>query len=354
VGKRRLPAQLPTPAVNLGTDPHLPGALDQRSTARTVSDASAVVALGAAVALVAAGRTAGIGELAGVETFVLIFASIVLEALPFVLLGALVSALIAAYVPGRLFDRIAKLPLALQLPGAAFGGFAFPVCDCGSVPVARRLIARGLHPVAGVAFMLAAPVINPIVLGSTWVAYSGRGLAAEMVLGRAALGLLLALAGGLALRSRFSVAMLRSGSEEHHRSHASTRNAAFIEHLVGDFLFMGKFIVLGAGVAAAMQTTISPGIIGSLGGTPVVSTLALMALAFVLSLCSEADAFVAVSFTPFSLGSQLAFLGFGPIMDLKLAMLYGGTFRRRFVVALAVIAVPILVIASAVFDASVR
>ncbi len=287
-------------------------------------------------------------------TFVLIFVSIVVEALPFVLIGALVSALIAAYVPERAFDRLARLPAALQVSGAALGSFAFPVCDCGSVPVARRLLARGLHPAAAVSFMLAAPAVNPIVLGSTWVAYSGRGLAIEMVLARATVGLLLALVAGWLLRGRLPVALLHGDHGGHSHPEAVTRTARFVEHLVADFLFMGKFIALGAAAAAFMQTTISQGIIGGIGGMPVVSTLALIALAFVLSICSEADAFVAVSFGSFSLGAQLAFLGFGPILDLKLAMLYGGTFRRRFALSLAVVAVPMLVIASLVFNGLVE
>ena len=132
---------------------------------------------------------AGLQDVDGVQTFLVIGTSIAVEALPFVLLGALVSAAIEVFVPERWFERIARLPLPLQIPGVALAGMAMPVCECGSVPVARRLIVRGVHPAAGIAFMLAAPIINPIVLLSTAVAYQGRG-ALEMVIGRAALGLL--------------------------------------------------------------------------------------------------------------------------------------------------------------------
>lgn len=141
----------------------------------------------------------GVDETQGAQTFALVFTAIVAEALPFVLLGALAAALLEVYVPDRVFARIAHLPLALQLPAAVAGGFAFPVCECGSVPVARRLIAKGMHPSAGLAFMIASPIFNPIVLGSTWVAYEARGLGLEMVLGRAGLGLVLAIVAGWAI-----------------------------------------------------------------------------------------------------------------------------------------------------------
>jgi hypothetical protein len=113
---------------------------------------------------------------------------------------------------------------------------------------------------------------------------------------------------------------------------------------------MGKFIVFGAALAAAMQTLIPQSIVSEVAGSALLAPLALMALAFMLSLCSEADAFVAVSFTAFRAGSQLAFLLLGPMIDTKLALLYGATFRRRFALRLTVVAVPFVLAASLLFD----
>lgn len=310
------------------------------------------------VLLVLFGRLAGASDVAAVETFVLILTSIVVEALPFVLLGAAVSAAIEVFVRDSTFERLARLPVPLQLPGAALGGLAFPVCECGSVPVARRLISRGLHPSAGLAFMLAAPIINPIVLLSTVVAYRGRGIAAEMVVGRASLGLLLAMVAGWALGSQGAKGLLRSRDEDDDHDHdhdreTGGRGRAFVEHLASDFFFMGRFIVIGGALAAALQTLIPQDIVAGVATTPVIGSLALMGIAFVLSLCSEADAFVAVSFTQFPLGSQLAFLVFGPVVDAKLSFLYGATFRRRFVVRLIVVAVPVVLAGSLWFEALV-
>ena len=304
-------------------------------------------------------RASGAGEAPAVETFVLIFMSIVVEALPFVLLGAAVSAALAVFVSDEIFARIARLPVPLQLPGAALGGLAFPVCECGSVPVARRLIARGVHPSAGLAFMLAAPILNPIVLLSTAVAYRGRGIALEMVLGRAGLGLLVAIAAGWAIGSQGAGSLLRerpddSLSEPGHRVPPGARKRAFVEHLADDFFFMGRFIVIGGALAAALQTAIPQDLVSGVARTPVIGSLALMGIAFVLSLCSEADAFVAVSFTQFPLGSQLAFLAFGPVVDAKLSFLYGATFRGRFVARLVVVIVPVVLAGSLWFEALLR
>jgi uncharacterized membrane protein YraQ (UPF0718 family) len=308
--------------------------------------------LGVFVLLVVVASATGIGRGAAVETFLLIFTSIVIEALPFILLGALASAAIAVFLPERALERIARLPLALQIPGAALGGLAFPVCECGSVPVARRLIARGVHPGAGITFMLASPVLNPIVLTSTWVAYGGHERGAEMVAGRAGLGLIAATAAGLVIGRTRAVDLLRPRASDHVHEHAGAgRSSDFATHLVSDFLFMGKFIVVGAALSALLQAAVPESTISALGGAPVLSALSLMAVAFVLSLCSEADAFIAASFTSFSLGAQLAFLVLGPLADVKLSVLYGATFRRWFLARLLLATVPLIVAGSLIFEA---
>jgi uncharacterized protein len=325
-------------------------------TRRVPSNALLGGVLLATVFLVFVARVTGAGGSAGVETFVLIFTSIVVEALPFILLGAIVSAGIEVYVPDRTFARLARLPLPLQVPGAALGGLAFPVCECGSVPVARRLISRGMHPAAGLAFMLAAPIINPVVLASTFIAYRGRGFGIEMVAGRATLGLALAVIAGWAIGTQDAKDLLKSREDdaERHEHVAASKGRAFVDHLATDFFFMSRFVVVGAALAAALQTVIPQSVVSSVATTPLIGSLALMGIAFVLSLCSEADAFVAVSFVQFPLGSQLAFLVFGPVVDAKLAFLYGATFRRRFVARLVTVAVPVVLAGSLWFEAFIQ
>src|SRR5438067_4118049 len=213
-------------------------------------------------------------------------------------------------------------------------------------------------PGAGIAFMLASPVLNPLVLGSTWVAYGGHARGAEMVAGRASLGLLAAALAGAVIGRTGSGDLLRpraSDHEEHdHGGGPAGRAVAFSSHLVSDFLFMGKFIVLGAALSAFVQAAVPQSVVSAVGGAPVLSALSLMAVAYVLSLCSEADAFIAASFTSFSPGAQLAFLVLGPIADLKLSVLYGATFRRWFVPRLLLATVPLIVGGSLIFGVLIR
>jgi uncharacterized membrane protein YraQ (UPF0718 family) len=192
------------------------------------------------------------------------------------------------------------------------------------------------------------------VLLSTAVAYHGRHQFA-MVAGRATLGLVVAITvgtivarvgGGISLRDHPGH---EHGHEHDHGHEHGGRARGFVDHLAADLLLMGKFIVLGAALAAAMQTIVPQSVFTGLLTSAVVGALIMIVLAFVLSLCSEADAFVAVSFIQFPLSSQLAFLAAGPVLDTKLALLYGGTFGRGFVLRIAAVIVPVVVAGSLLF-----
>ena len=275
-----------------------------------------------------------------VQNFLLIFSSLLIEALPFILLGAMVSAGIEVFVPASAFARLARLPRPLQMPVAGLGGFAFPVCECGSVPVARRLVSKGMSPPAAVTFMLAAPILNPVVLASTAIAYRGREVLWPMLAGRAVLGLLVAMAVGWVIGSRSKDELLRARPDDHdHEPRVGTRGRwrSFFGQLAADFTMLSRYLIIGAAVAAALQTFVPQSIIGSVADTPVLSVVAMMALAGVLSLCSESDAFVAASFVQFGVGAQLGFLVFGPMVDAKLGFLYAGTFSRGFTRTLIVV-----------------
>ncbi len=311
--------------------------------------------------VVLAAQKLKLGNLADLTTFGIVFASIAIEALPFILLGAVVSAAVAVFVPDRFFARIGRLPRRLQLPGATLAGFTFPVCECGSVPIGRRLISRGLHPSAGLGFMFSAPILNPIVLASTWVAFGGGTRGAEMVVGRATLGFIVAMAAGFVIAGRETQLLRQTpagdgsgvGHDHDHGDDPGGRGGAFLEHLIADALFMGRFLILGAAASALMQTFVPQDILSSVAGAAVIGVLALMAFAFMLALCSEADAFVATSFTAFPVSAQLGFLVFGPILDAKLAAIYGATFRPPFIRRLLLVAVPLILCGSLLFGALV-
>jgi uncharacterized protein len=303
---------------------------------RTVSTRSAL-ALVALVVLGALGlRVADPQRVEWVRTYLVIFGSLLVQALPFVMLGALAASLVEVLVPIGTLERLGGLPRPLQLPAAALAGLVFPICECGSVPVARRLAQRGLMPSAAVTFMLAAPVINPVVVASTVVAYRGRSTMWTMVGGRFVLGVLVAVAVGWVIGDRSKDDLLKPNPDEGHAhptelARPEARWRRFFVHLGDDFLFMGRYLILGATVAAAIQTFLPASLLTGVAGTPILSIVVMMALAAALSLCSESDAFIAASFVQFGPSSQLAFLVFGPMVDLKLIALYGGTFRRGFV-----------------------
>jgi uncharacterized membrane protein YraQ (UPF0718 family) len=126
-----------------------------------------------------------------------------------------------------------------------------------------------------------------------------------------------------------------------------------VEHLAGDLMFMGKFVVVGAGLAAALQTAVDQSVFTGVLASPFVGALLMMALAFMLSLCSEADAFVAVSFVQFERSGQLAFLVFGPMIDIKLALLYAAAFGRGFTLRVLIVAASLVLAGSMVFHALV-
>jgi uncharacterized membrane protein YraQ (UPF0718 family) len=332
-----------------------PPAEDVRSRRLPLWILAGVVAAGAGFYL------SGSLTLAALSNFMVLFGSLLVGAVPLVIMGAFVAGAIATFVPDSAFARLARLPEPLQIPAAGIAGFAFPVCECGSVPVARRLVERGLIPSAAVTFMLAAPILNPIVILSTSVAYRGRDIFWPMVLGRAGLGLVAATAVGWVVGGRAKDGFVKpdrdavadcgcheaDGSCEHHSGdhhHDRSRWSSFFGYFAGDFVYMGRFLILGAAVAAALQTMLPQSVLDAVADTPILSLIALMGLAFALSLCSESDAFVAASFVQFGVGPQLAFLVFGPMVDAKLAFLYSATFSKGFFrTVLVVVAVVTLV-----------
>src|SRR6187397_84233 len=301
-----------------------------------LADRRTVVAVGGTLVVVALVVSVGDpGRIAWVRTFFVIFGSLLIQALPFVLLGALAAALVEVFVPIGVFEKLGALPRPLQLPAAALAGLAFPICECGSVPVARRLMQRGLMPSAAVTFMLAAPVLNPVVIASTYVAFRGRSTLWTMVGGRFLLGMLVAIAVGWVVGNRSKDQLLKPNPEEEHEhllelGRPEARWRRFFVHLGNDFLFMGRYLLLGATIAAAIQTFLPASLLTGVAARQVLSVIAMMALAAALSLCSESDAFVAASFVQFGPSAMLGFLVFGPMVDLKLVALYAGTFRRGF------------------------
>ena len=336
------------------------------------------------------------------QDFAFAFLGVLFESIPFLLLGALISGLIEVFVPARLMTRLLpKNPVAaIALSGLL--GAVFPMCECGVVPVIRRLMQKGLPVSCAITYLLSAPVVNPIVAISTYAAFKGQS-PAEMTIWRLALSFVIAAVVGLIVqrlppeqflhprvvetlpgrasrRTAFRMSALASaplglalaggGSdagavalapfsleaaggkgdgaappmgeddlaavEAELRPSFGRRLLVALQRGAEDFLDVATFVVIGAALASVFNTAIDQTRIYSLATNPWAAVGIMMALAFFLAVCSTSDAFLAATLTIFPFSARLAFLTFGPMVDLKLMFLYGLIFRRRFVAMLAV------------------
>jgi hypothetical protein len=275
-------------------------------------------------------------------TFSTRFLGIFVEAVSFLLLGSVLSGLIEVFITKEDILRfVPRNPIAATLFGSLLG-FLFPVCECGVVPVTKRLYQKGLPISVGITFLLAAPVMNPIVFVSTLAAF-GWG---PVLVGRFVITWIIALVVGLLFsfqtrpqrlinpRAVLSI----SGGSDQATPIAETRMALLpglrkaFSLASEDFFDMGRYLVIGSFLAALLQTFIPQEAIRVLATNPVNSVLVMAGLAFLLSVCSTVDAFLALSFArTFTTGSILTFLTFGPMVDIKSAAMYLGVYRRRTV-----------------------
>lgn len=285
--------------------------------------------------------------------FKIILLSIVLEALPFVLLSVIVSAFLNNFVSDDLIRKIIPKNRLLSTVPAAFLGIIFPVCDCGMVPIVRRLVMKGVPLHAAVSFMLAAPIINPVVATATAFAFRTN---INMVFFRLGTAFSVACIAGLLTSLFFKGNELKAdthnhghgcGCSDHHddMNESFSRNLSFSDKLLrtiydasNEFFEMGKYLVLGAMMGALAQILIPRALLLSVGQHSTLSVGVMMLFAFIISVCSAADAFISASFiTSFSPGSLVAFMVFGPMIDLKNILMLQHSFRFRFVLWLAVI-----------------
>ncbi|WP_169081462.1 permease [Paenibacillus sp. PL91] len=274
-----------------------------------------------------------------------IFISMVMEAIPFVLVGVLISGFIHTFVKEQWITKIMPRNRYLATIFGCGIGIFFPSCECGIVPITKRLINKGMPLHAGIAFMLTGPIINPIVLFSTYIAFGNDW---QMVGIRAGLSIAVAFSVSIILSFMFkqlpfrvqdgqAAAAIEPGTKMPlaARIPLGKRLYEVVVHAIEEFFSVGKYLVLGAFIAACMQTFVPTSYLLHLGSNPVTSSLVMIALAFIISLCSEADAFIAASFrSTFTVGSLSAFLVFGPMIDIKNTLMLLGTYRGKFVVAL--------------------
>ncbi|MGL5074337.1 MAG: permease [Waterburya sp.] len=301
-----------------------------------------------------------------------LFLSLLVEAIPFLLLGVLLSSSLLFLIDEKqLLNKLPKNPFLGSIVGSLIG-FLFPVCECGNVPVARRLLLKGVSPGVAIAFLLAAPTINPIVIWSTWVAFGDRP---EIVIFRVIFSLAIATCLGWVFSSQknahdllqtsfaqryktvatftdkptTSSPLLQSGTfliqqgqtvgmTDALTPRTNTVNFGakwqlFLENVWQEFSELGGILVLGSAIAAIIQVFVPREFIFNLGQDTITSILAMMLLAVIVSICSTVDSFFALSFaSTFTSGSLLAFLVFGPTIDIKSIGLMASIFKPKIIV----------------------
>jgi uncharacterized protein len=281
-----------------------------------------------------------------VQSWMTVFVAVFTQALPFLVFGVVLSAVIAVFVPPAVFTRALPRRPALAVPVAGAAGVVLPGCECASVPVAGALVRRGVTPAAAFAFLLSAPAINPVVLTATAVAFPR---APQMVLARFAASLLVACGMGWLWQRLGRTDWLRPPARPPLDGHGKA--GAFWGSVQHEMMHAGGFLVLGAMAAATLKAIVPADWLQTVAGMPVLSILALALLAVLLSICSEADAFVAASLSQFSLTARLAFLVVGPMIDLKLFAMQAGTFGRGFALRFAPATFGVAIVVSTVVGA---
>ena len=306
-----------------------------------------------------------------------VFTGIVLQAVPFMLLGALLSSALYAFVPDRLLIKLFPKKYGIGFLTALFAGTLFPVCECAAVPLMRSLIKKGVAMPIAITFMLASPIVNPISIVSTLYAFPQQPSVAFY---RLCFGLLIACAIGLLLlfypeekylkedfdrepsvqphslgdaATAFRLATGRSAQNSHSEPQSDNFGGitaeskvqwlqakvyALLMHTCSEFFTTGPFLILGAFITALIRAVVPQELFSITSGSAAGSLLVMMLFAFVFSACSTSDAFIARSFlNRFPSGSILGFLVYGPMMDIKNLFMLLSLFKKRFVIELTLI-----------------
>ncbi|MEH7375471.1 MULTISPECIES: permease [Bacillaceae] len=270
-----------------------------------------------------------------------IFLSIILEAIPFILLGVFVSAIIQSFVSENAIRKMLPRNAYLAVIPAALLGIIFPICECAIVPVVRRLIKKGMPSHVGVVFMLSAPILNPVVYASTYFAFKSTPYIANA---RMVVGFISSIIIGLIIYRRFKgeniLKTVNDGPHDDHHHHHTKGNKLLetLYHASDELFDTGKYLFIGAFLASLFQTFLDRNVLLSIGTSTNLAPVVMMGFGYVLSVCSSADAFVASSFgSTFTEGSILAFLVFGPMIDIKNTLMLFGYFKKRFVLFLLIV-----------------
>jgi uncharacterized membrane protein YraQ (UPF0718 family) len=295
-------------------------------------------------------------DFSGVSRMLTSFLGISIQTFPFLLTGSLLSAVIGEFVPERTMSRFLGSGGIRSYVSSLAAAFMFPVCDCASVPVAARMCGKGAPVSSAIVFMLASPIVNPVVIASTWAAFSD----VRTVLLRILIGIAVSVMIGAAAQRLFRNSGVLSPVTEinhddgenhecassccaHDHDHETVRRESFIARIVNvlshtgsEFVSVFPFVAFGAMISSAIQAYVPRSAVSGSGESIALQTIVMIAAAFLLSICSTSDAFFARSFlSHVSYGPALGFMTAGPMMDLKNVLMMSRYFRKRFILFIA-------------------
>ncbi|WP_085829307.1 permease [Clostridium massiliodielmoense] len=280
------------------------------------------------------------------QNFCTIFTSILLEGVPFILIGSFISSLIQVFVSEEVITRIIPKNRFLGLILASLVGLIFPVCECAIVPITKKLVKKGVPLGIAFTFMLSVPIVNPIVIMSTYYAFYNKisifiircvgGVLASILI-----GYIISLSecnknGEICVDKPYEDSNCGCGCNSEYNMYTyNSKIKLVLNHTISELFSITKYLAIGAFLSTIFQLTVSKQSIAFIGKNPLVSVIAMMILAFVLSVCSEADAFIARTFlNEFTMGSISAFLILGPMIDIKNAIMLFGNFKKTVVMKL--------------------
>lgn len=286
-----------------------------------------------------------------IKNISIIFTSIFFESVPFLLLGAFISSIIETYISNETMAKIIPRNKVLGSFVGIFLGFFLPACDCAVIPVSKRLLKKKVPINVSVSFMLASPIINPVVLLSTYYAFYNKN--PEIFWYRLLFGILIALIIGIIIGIIYNNKHIiknelleedeedcccECGHDHHNHKHKHTFKHDFIsicKHTANDFFEVVKFLMFGAFIASLVQVMLPRNVLLVFDNNQVLSILVLMIFAYLISLCSTSDSFIGKSLlSSFSKGSIMGYLLLGPMIDVKNTFVLLGNYKKSFVITL--------------------
>lgn len=278
-------------------------------------------------------------NIARFQEFLTLFFGLIVETTPFVFIGTVVSILVALFFKEEWIVKIVPNNRILSHIVLSFMGILMPVCECGNVPVVRRLMLKGFKLSHAITFLLAAPIISPITIWSTYVAF--KDIDPNIVLFRVLAAFFVANFIGILISFKKNEEEFMTEEfykevcdHDHEHEHSSKLKRA-LDIFHSEFISVFRMLVIGSILAALSQTLIPRSIILGIGSNPILAVLAMIILSFVISICANVDAFFARAYVnTFSLGSLMSFMVFGPMIDIKMLMMLRSTFKKELLILL--------------------